>query len=61
MKRGYRSMFDYYFGVNPTINEPLYTRPAWPAMIEAEGYSSVSGAPHRLQAEVLFDARPLFH
>ena len=26
-KRGYQSMLDYYFKVNPTLNEPLYTRP----------------------------------
>jgi group II intron reverse transcriptase/maturase len=26
-KRGYESMLDYYLGVNPTLNEPLYTRP----------------------------------
>src|SRR5687768_9862547 len=26
-KRGYQSMLDYYLGVNPTLNEPLYTRP----------------------------------
>lgn len=26
-KRGYQSMLDYYFKVNPTLNEPLYSRP----------------------------------
>jgi group II intron reverse transcriptase/maturase len=26
-KRGYEAMLDYYFKVNPTLNEPLYTRP----------------------------------
>ncbi len=26
-KRGYQSMLDYYLKVNPTLNEPLYTRP----------------------------------
>jgi hypothetical protein len=26
-KRGYQSMLDYYLAVNPTLNEPLYTRP----------------------------------
>jgi len=26
-KRGYQSMLDYFLGVNPTLNEPLYTRP----------------------------------
>lgn len=26
-KRGYQSMLDYYLQVNPTLNEPLYTRP----------------------------------
>ena len=26
-KRGYQSMLDYYFKVNPQLNEPLYTRP----------------------------------
>jgi len=26
-KRGYGSMLDYYLAVNPTLNEPLYTRP----------------------------------
>ena len=26
-KRGYQSMLDYYTQVNPTLNEPLYTRP----------------------------------
>ena len=31
------------------LNEPLYTRPAWPAQ-RNEGYSGVRGAPHRLQA-----------
>ena len=31
-KRGYESMLDYYFKVSPQLNEPLYTRPAWPAL-----------------------------
>jgi hypothetical protein len=26
-KRGYQSMLDYYFKLNPTLNEPLYSRP----------------------------------
>ena len=26
-KKGYESMLDYYLKVNPTLNEPLYTRP----------------------------------
>jgi RNA-directed DNA polymerase len=26
-KRGYQSMLDHYFKVNPTLNEPLYSRP----------------------------------
>ena len=31
-KRGYESLFSYYEKVSPQLNEPLYTRPAWPAL-----------------------------
>jgi hypothetical protein len=48
--RAYEPMPDYYLKVSPQLNEPLYTKPAWPALSEAEGYSGVGGAPHRLQA-----------
>ena len=34
-KRGYQSMLDYYFKVNPTLNEPLYTRPVRTVVGEA--------------------------
>jgi RNA-directed DNA polymerase len=47
-KRGYESMLDYYQKISPQFNEPLYTRPAWPAL-RNEGYSGVRGAPRQLQ------------
>lgn len=49
-KRGYESMIDHYRKVAPHLNEPLYTRPAWPAQSVAEGYSGVRGAPRRRKA-----------
>ena len=49
-KGGYEPMLDYYLKGSQQLNEPLYTRPAWTALSEAEGYSGVRGAPHRLQA-----------
>src|SRR6478736_170201 len=42
-KRGYEAMFDYYLKVSPQLNEPLYTRPAWPAPQLDAGYSGVRG------------------
>ena len=32
IQRGYESLLDYYERVSPQLNEPLYTRPAWPAL-----------------------------
>ncbi len=46
-KRGYEALLDHYRKVAPHLNEPLYTRPAWPAQSVAEGYSGVRGAPRR--------------
>ena len=58
VKRGYESMLDYYKRVSLQLNEPLYTRPAWP-VLRNEGYSghayawlrqtNVRGEPRQLQ------------
>ena len=51
-QKGYVSMLDYYLQVAPQLNEPLYTRPAWFILSEAEGYRGVRGALRQLrQAE----------
>ncbi len=57
IQRGYESLLSYYESISPQLNEPLYTRPAWPAL-RNEGYSghayarlrqiNVRGEPHQL-------------
>ena len=57
IQRGYESLLSYYEQISPQLNEPLYTRPAWPAL-RKEGYSghayawlrqiNVRGEPHQL-------------
>ena len=32
IQRGYESLLSYYESISPQLNEPLYTRPAWPAL-----------------------------
>ncbi len=42
-QRGYESMLSLYEKIAPHLNEPLYTRSAWPALSKAKGYSGVRG------------------
>lgn len=49
-KRSYEAMLDHYRKFAPHLNEPLYTRLAWPAWSVAEGYNGVGGAPRRYLA-----------
>ena len=44
-KRGYEALLTYYEKIAPHLNEPLYTRPAWPALSAANGYSGVKASP----------------